>query len=232
MSVPDSEGISLSPRCLSSVTCFNRWSVCIGWWSFCAPQEPGKLGSLFGLLRSWGILTLSSFFSWLCPTPDQAIFQSFTMPQCEARPLVQETVQHLDFLSFCRQRCENGFFYPLAAPSFGKAWSSPEESPCPPGLHANSSSGHQKGIFSVGPWCCSQGPSLVWGEVRTTRHLLHGIWVIWLILAESDWKSVFSCGEVQRPTVGRPSCPGLKSPGTDDFCFFLPCDLFAVLITP
>lgn len=164
MSVPDSEGISLSPRCLSNVTCFNRWSVCTGWWSFCAPQEPGKLGSLFGLLRSWGILTLSSFFSWLCPTPDQAIFQSFTMPQCEARPPVQETVQHLDFLSFCRQRCENGLFYPLAAPSFGKAWSSPEESPCPPGLHANSSSGHQQGFFSVGPWCCSQGP--LWCEVK------------------------------------------------------------------
>lgn len=128
------------------------------------------LGSLFDLLRSWGIPTLSSFFSWLCPTPDQAIFQSLTMPQYETRPPAQEIVQHLDFLSFCRQHYENGLFHPLAAPSFGKAWSSREESPCPPGRHTNSSSGHQKGTFSVGALVLLSGPltGVRWSENHKT----------------------------------------------------------------
>lgn len=137
------------------------------------------LGSLFDLLRSWGIPTLSSFFSWLCLTPDQAIFQSLTMPQYETRPPVQEIVQHLDFLSFCRQHYENGLFHPLAASSFGKAWSSREESPCPPGRHTNSSSGHQKGTFSVGALVLlpESLTGVRWSENHETPwfHLMQGL---------------------------------------------------------
>lgn len=228
MRVPNSEGISLS-----SVTCFKRWSVCTGWWCFCSPQEPGIL---FDLLRSWGIPTLSSFFSWLCPTPDQAIFQSLTMPQYETRPPVQEIVQHLDFLSFCRQRYENGLFHPLAAPSFGKAWRSP------PGWHTNSSSGHQKGTFSVGALVLLSGPltGVRWSENHETPwfHLMQGLPHFarnpgHLIDLGGEWLevSMFLWRRAETDS-GKAFLSWPEEPRTEDFCFFLPCDLFAVLITP